>query len=331
MCRREIPSGYLENPSLLHPLIATPTPAAEANCKSSSSDFQPTEAGILEQSPSQSYQWFYEGRNGWWEYDERTTAELEEAYKTNEAKEEPEPGEESSIPGSDTTTTVNNAHCELLIAGFLYVIDFEHMIQYRRNEPQRRRKVKRDARDQIMNRKGVAGLRIKPSPGSATTAMINNNVQNTISRSTTQPNNVSTASQPSQGNSDEPSGEDEQEDTEVGDISSRVSSIRLQGDASSQPNNPLRQQQSHHQISFSARSLLPQQLSGLRHQDIQDRNLGNVRAVNQQPTLLPQPVSLEEREGQERSLGQRDDETQPHRLPLNPAFHVYRNEPEENN
>lgn len=31
------------------------------------------------------YQWFYEGRNGWWQYDERTSAELEAAS----AKQEP--------------------------------------------------------------------------------------------------------------------------------------------------------------------------------------------------------------------------------------------------
>ena len=66
MCRREIPSGYLENPSLLQPL---------------SSSKLSSDTSIEGDDVVQQYQWFYEGRNGWWEYDERTTAELEEAYK----------------------------------------------------------------------------------------------------------------------------------------------------------------------------------------------------------------------------------------------------------
>lgn len=51
------------------------------------------------------YQWFYEGRNGWWQYDERTSVELESRYKKGDKI------------------------FELLIAGFLYVIDLENMRQ----------------------------------------------------------------------------------------------------------------------------------------------------------------------------------------------------------
>ena len=69
MCRREIPPGYLENPNLLHPL---------SNAVASKGPIDSLETEL----PSQ-FQWFYEGRNGWWEYDERTTAELEEAYKAS--------------------------------------------------------------------------------------------------------------------------------------------------------------------------------------------------------------------------------------------------------
>ena len=57
--------------------------------------------------------WFYQGRNGWWEYDERTAQELELHHKKGDK------------------------NCELLIAGFLYSIDFENMLQCRRNEPNR--------------------------------------------------------------------------------------------------------------------------------------------------------------------------------------------------
>ena len=161
MCRREIPSGYLENPSLLHPL--TSTAASKDSIDSSETEFTPQ------------YQWFYEGRNGWWEYDERTTAELEEAYKTS-LKTAADTGETSSSSPNQGQDSSNN--CELLIAGFLYVIDFENMMQYRRNEPQRRRRVKRDIPAQITNRKGIAGIRIS-GPTTAPQTSTNNSSQST--------------------------------------------------------------------------------------------------------------------------------------------------------
>ena len=40
----------------------------------------------------------YEGRNGWWLYDERTSQEIEKSFKKADQR------------------------CELLIAGFLYII-----------------------------------------------------------------------------------------------------------------------------------------------------------------------------------------------------------------
>lgn len=57
---------------------------------------------------------------GWWQYDERTSKELEACYKSGERT------------------------CELLIAGFLYVADLDAMLQLRRNDPSRRRRIKRD-------------------------------------------------------------------------------------------------------------------------------------------------------------------------------------------
>ena len=79
-------------------------------------------------------QWFYEGRGGWWQYDQRTSVEIEAAMAREEER------------------------CELLIAGSLYIIDFEHMLQYRRNDPSRRRRIKRDQASGP--KKGVAGLRL---------------------------------------------------------------------------------------------------------------------------------------------------------------------------
>lgn len=71
---------------------------------------------------------------GWWQYDERTSSELETAFKEGKSS------------------------CELLIAGFLYVADFGCMLQLRRNDPSRRRKIKRDLFN--IPKKGVAGLRL---------------------------------------------------------------------------------------------------------------------------------------------------------------------------
>jgi E3 ubiquitin-protein ligase RNF146 len=120
MCRREIPQDYLFNPELLD---------------------QDREEDDEEDESS----WFYEGRNGWWKYDQRTSAEIEQHQKAGAER------------------------CELLIAGFLYIIDFTHMLQYRRNDPSRRRGIKRDVA--TVPKKGVAGLRIgvdmDPQPGSS--------------------------------------------------------------------------------------------------------------------------------------------------------------------
>lgn len=114
MCRQEIPRDFVEQPHLLQ----RPEP------------LEPSEGF------DGGYQWFYEGRNGWWQYDERTSKELENSYKK---------GEKS---------------VELLIAGFLYIVDFESMLQMRRNDPSRRRQVKRDFATIV--KKGVAGIRMEP-------------------------------------------------------------------------------------------------------------------------------------------------------------------------
>lgn len=74
---------------------------------------------------------------GWWQYDERTSRELEAAYK------------------SDQRT------CELLIVGQLYIADFDAMLQLRRNDMARRRRIKRDLAS--IPKKGIAGLRLDGS------------------------------------------------------------------------------------------------------------------------------------------------------------------------
>ncbi|BET03181.1 RING finger protein [Nesidiocoris tenuis] len=111
MCRMVIPSDYLEMPDLLE--VPEPSiPAADGQ---------------------EAFQWFYEGRHGWWEYDPRANADLEAAFLAGESK------------------------AELLIAGCLYLIDLHGMMQYNKNDPGKRRTVKRDRVGVAC--KGVAGIR----------------------------------------------------------------------------------------------------------------------------------------------------------------------------
>ncbi|XP_071451869.1 E3 ubiquitin-protein ligase RNF146-B-like [Hetaerina americana] len=125
ICRREIPLDFLDKPVLLCPIFrnAPPPPV------------QPRTDASATPNEQEGYLWFYEGRNGWWQYDERTSLELEGAYKRGERS------------------------CELLIAGFLYVADFDGMVQLRRRDPSRRRRIKRDLASIPV--KGVAGLRTR--------------------------------------------------------------------------------------------------------------------------------------------------------------------------
>ncbi|XP_067840679.1 E3 ubiquitin-protein ligase rnf146 isoform X2 [Heptranchias perlo] len=111
LCRQEIPEEFLDKPALLSP-----------------EELKAASRGNGE------YAWYYEGTNGWWQYDERTSTELEDAH----------------LKGKKTI--------EMLIAGYLYIADLENMIQFRRNEHGRRRKMKRDIAD--IPKKGVAGLRL---------------------------------------------------------------------------------------------------------------------------------------------------------------------------
>lgn len=71
---------------------------------------------------------------GWWQYDTRSTEEIETAFSQNISS------------------------YELLICGDLYVIDFENKVQYPKKNPLRKRSVKRDKPENV-NSKGVAGLR----------------------------------------------------------------------------------------------------------------------------------------------------------------------------
>ncbi|CAG4950188.1 unnamed protein product [Colias eurytheme] len=79
------------------------------------------------------YWWYYEGRDGWWSYDERSNDDLESDFNAGKAE------------------------CKLLVAGAIYCVDFNSMIQFQLNDPGRRRKVKRDTIKHPS--KGIAGIR----------------------------------------------------------------------------------------------------------------------------------------------------------------------------
>jgi len=156
MCRRDIRPGFLEDPAALldeelevqRRRMREIRMAAEKEAKSGmdrgsirdcvvqkqESGDSVSSATALETSTLDDVRWYYEGRNGWWQYDDRTSIELE------------------------TFHARGNSNCELLIAGFLYIINFEQMLQYRRSDPSRRRRILRD-RVSAVPRKGIAGIR----------------------------------------------------------------------------------------------------------------------------------------------------------------------------
>ena len=80
----------------------------------------------------QDWSWYYEGRNGWWRFEERNSEELETEFRRG------------------------GGQVETLICGQLYVIDLVRMEQYQKNFPTRRRKIKRDLK--TCDSKGIAGL-----------------------------------------------------------------------------------------------------------------------------------------------------------------------------
>lgn len=92
---------------------------------------------------------------GWWQYDERTSQDIEESYRRPDR------------------------YCTILVAGYVYIVDFDEMVQQRQNDPTRKRQVKRDLATTV--KKGVAGLRIDgPNAESSSTV---GNVSTTITAS----------------------------------------------------------------------------------------------------------------------------------------------------
>jgi len=115
LCRATIPQSFLFKPNMY---------AKKLDVDESGDD--------AEDPVTDSYAWFYQGKQGWWKYDERTSEEIETAY----------------VEKLDSL--------DVLIAGAVYIIDLKNKIQYQKNRNWRRREIKRDV--VTASRKGVAGM-----------------------------------------------------------------------------------------------------------------------------------------------------------------------------
>lgn len=117
ICRADFPDELLDEPDLLMPM--------DANASTN----------------QEKYQWFYQGRNGWWQFDERTSQDIEKSFGNGDEQ------------------------CTIFVAGYVYVLDFDQMLQQRRNDPSRKRKVKRDLA--TMPKLGIAGIHLPVASESA--------------------------------------------------------------------------------------------------------------------------------------------------------------------
>ncbi|XP_015794491.1 E3 ubiquitin-protein ligase rnf146 [Tetranychus urticae] len=86
------------------------------------------------QLTSKSAKWSYQGRGGYWLFDKLTNRYMENAYQDKKP------------------------NCEVVIAGNSYVIDFNKMIQFRKDIPGKRRHIKRTIDLDRNEIKGVAGV-----------------------------------------------------------------------------------------------------------------------------------------------------------------------------
>ncbi|KAM7540981.1 hypothetical protein Aperf_G00000036322 [Anoplocephala perfoliata] len=155
LCRGGISMNFFNNPNVI--------PTVDASSKQ-------------DRSPSDMV-WYYEGHNGWWQYDERTANEIENAFS-------------QSLP-----------KCEVFIAGHFYIIDFVNMCQYRKDRSGRSRCIRRDSPN--ISKKGVAGIRLSLlQPPEANGSADDNNEEETMNDNESSDNNASNSSSiPIAGNS----------------------------------------------------------------------------------------------------------------------------------
>lgn len=91
----------------------------------------------LNESQEENMYWLYRGKNqGWWRFDPRHERDIDQAFNSNQN------------------------HCEVLICGRTYIIDFDDASQYPKDAPTQRREVKRVSAADFdqMGVKGLAGV-----------------------------------------------------------------------------------------------------------------------------------------------------------------------------
>ncbi|CAH8486402.1 unnamed protein product [Schistosoma turkestanicum] len=146
MCRSRFSSHFFDDPKLIN---IWDTPEIDQHKENHIVDLcERLSVNTSNSNQSPNYAWFYEGLQGWWQYDERTCNELENAYN-------------KQVPS-----------CELTIAGYIYSIDLKNMTQIRKDRSGRLRRIKRDLI--TCEKKGVAGIKlstIQSSSNSATSSV----------------------------------------------------------------------------------------------------------------------------------------------------------------
>lgn len=109
-------------------LCRQPIPASAINKPTMKSDSSSSS------SSTTAPQWLYEARGGdWWLYDERVSAEIEHGY-----------------------TQDKRGSVKVNVSGYSYMVDYDKMVQYRTDRPERCRRVKRRTAEDTV--KGVAGI-----------------------------------------------------------------------------------------------------------------------------------------------------------------------------
>jgi E3 ubiquitin-protein ligase RNF146 len=137
MCRCPIPPQYLNNPDIF---------AVKCSKRAYSDE-------------EEKCRWLYSGKKGWWEYDERTSENINQGYNVFVSQKEPKLKRKKKNSKESANTNTTQGIYEIMIAGLIYIVDFHNMIQYRKDNPHRKRKIKREMTKDIIDCKGVAGLR----------------------------------------------------------------------------------------------------------------------------------------------------------------------------